>query len=74
MSDRLPRLTAAQVEKVLKANGFDLIGQKGSHRKWWHPERKVIVVVPEHAGKTLPIGTMRQIVRISGVDKNAWRS
>lgn len=27
------RLTAKQIISVLKANGFELIGQKGSHQK-----------------------------------------
>jgi len=74
MSERSPRLTALQVEMVLKSGGFQLIGQKGSHRKWWHPERKSIVVVPEHAGKVLPIGTLAQIIRTSGIPKSNWRA
>ncbi len=71
--ERQARLTAFQVEKILKSNAFELIGQKGSHRKWWHPERRAIVVVPEHAGKVLPIGTLAQIIRASGIPKKNWR-
>jgi len=65
---KAPRLTAKEVERVLSANGFVLASQKGSHRKWWHPETRVTVIVPEHAGKQLPIGTLRQIMRVSGIE------
>ena len=31
---RMRRLTSKEVEKLLKKYGFELISQKGSHRKW----------------------------------------
>ncbi|MDF5723357.1 MAG: type II toxin-antitoxin system HicA family toxin [Rhizonema sp. PD37] len=34
MSDRIRRLRARVVETILKQFGFQLISQKGSHRKW----------------------------------------
>jgi predicted RNA binding protein YcfA (HicA-like mRNA interferase family) len=34
MSDRVRRMTAREVEAVLKRYGFDLVSQKGSHLKW----------------------------------------
>gem|GEM_PF-4244914 len=33
MPERLPRLTAAEVVRVLRRNGFALASQKGSHQK-----------------------------------------
>lgn len=72
MSERLARLTAKQVEAVLSENGFVLIGQKGSHRKWRHPESRAVLTVPSHSGRVLPIGTMQQIVRASGIAKKDW--
>ena len=34
MGERIRRMDAKQVEKILKKYGFEIIGQKGSHQKW----------------------------------------
>ena len=34
MGERIRRLNAKQIEKILKKYGFELISQKGSHKKW----------------------------------------
>ena len=73
MSQRFPRLTASEVEHVLSRNGFALVGQTGSHRKWWHAVAHRTVIVPLHKGKALPIGTLRQIATASGIPENVWR-
>jgi len=46
MGDRIRRLNAKQVEKILKRYGFELISQKGSHRKWRNSARNLQVTVP----------------------------
>ena len=48
---RMRRLTSKEVEKLLKKYGFELISQKGSHRKWRNIELGLQVTVPEHSGK-----------------------
>ncbi|RIK01356.1 MAG: hypothetical protein DCC46_02070 [Armatimonadetes bacterium] len=73
MSKRFPRLTASEVEKVLSRHGFELVGQSGSHRKWWHSGTHRTVIVPLHQGRALPIGTLRQIVTASGILPSEWR-
>lgn len=70
---KAPRLTARQVVGVLRAHGFDLVGTKGSHQKWRHPETRRQVIVPDHRGKVLPIGTLRSIVKGSGIPDESWR-
>jgi predicted RNA binding protein YcfA (HicA-like mRNA interferase family) len=45
------RLTAKEVEKILQRYNFQLISQKGSHRKWRNNELGLQVTVPEHRGK-----------------------
>ncbi|MGF1603356.1 MAG: type II toxin-antitoxin system HicA family toxin [Thermosynechococcaceae cyanobacterium] len=57
MGDRIRRMDAQQVEKILKKYGFQLIGQKGSHRKWRNLERNLQVVVPYHL--FAPLTTIR---------------
>jgi len=48
MPGRVLRMTAREVERLLRQHGFQLISQKGSHRKWRHLETNVQVIVPEH--------------------------
>ncbi len=52
MSEKLPRLTAKQFEKVLTILDFQLVRQSGSHRIYRNP-RGVRATVPFHAGKIL---------------------
>ena len=72
MGERLRRLTAREVERLLKDYGFELISQKGSHRKWRHPDKRLQVIVPEHRGRTLPVGTLRAILKGSEIPESEW--
>lgn len=40
----------------------------GSHRKWYNPENKAIVPIPDWGNKDLKIGTLRQIICQLGLD------
>ncbi|WP_416349232.1 type II toxin-antitoxin system HicA family toxin [Leptolyngbya sp. CCNP1308] len=71
---RLRQLTAQQAEKILKQYGFELVSQKGSHRKWRSLERKLQVVVPFHKGKTLPAGTLRSIMTSADIPETEWKT
>ncbi len=64
------RLTASQVEKILKSNNFIFISQKGSHKKWKNLKTGKQVIVPFHKGKLLPIGTLHSIINGSGLSKS----
>ncbi len=63
------RLTAKQIEAKLKKAEFQLISQKGSHRKWLNFESGKQVIVPYHKGKDLPLGTLMSIIKGSGLSK-----
>jgi len=52
-----------EIVKRLKAEGFELVGVKGSHHKFRKGE--ITVVVP-HPKKDLPLGTARSIARRVG--------
>ena len=64
------RLSAIGIEKYLLKAGFQLISQKGSHRKWRNDKTGKQVIVPLHKGKDLPIGTLLNIVKGSGLDRD----
>ncbi|MEH1926539.1 type II toxin-antitoxin system HicA family toxin [Nostoc sp.] len=53
---RTRRMNADEVESILQRYGFELISQKGSHRKWRNIERQLQVIVPDHKSRDLPIG------------------
>lgn len=39
MGERIRRMNAKQVEKILQKYKFELISQKGSHKKWRNSSR-----------------------------------
>lgn len=62
MSERLPRVTATEVIKVLEKAGFFLSRQSGSHRIYKNAEG-MRATVPYHAGKILHPKVLRNILR-----------
>jgi predicted RNA binding protein YcfA (HicA-like mRNA interferase family) len=68
-----PRLTASEVTAILRRHGFELIGQSGSHQKWRNPATGKQVIVVDHRGRTLPLGTIRSIIAGSGIALDGWR-
>jgi predicted RNA binding protein YcfA (HicA-like mRNA interferase family) len=67
MSPRTPKLTAKQVIKQLKNEGFIEISQTGSHLKLFNRETRRTAIVPIHSSKIIPIGTLKAIEKQSGV-------
>lgn len=73
MADRgVPRLTAAQVVAILARHGFRRVKTSGGHQKWRNPRTQERVIVPYHAGRTLPLGTMKAIIEGSGIPLGEW--
>jgi len=63
-------LSSKEIIKILKGNGFVLVSQKGSHKKFRKGTRIVIVPDPK---KEIPRGTFASILRQSGIDKQLFR-
>ncbi|MBI2895406.1 MAG: type II toxin-antitoxin system HicA family toxin [Deltaproteobacteria bacterium] len=55
-------MTSSEVIRLLRADGWDEVRSRGSHRHFAHPVKQGIVTVP-HPKKDLPIGTLRSIER-----------
>jgi len=66
---KLPALTSQKVIKLLEKKGFVLDRVKGSHHIYFHPVSKRRVVVPFH-NKDLPKGTLLEILRQAGIEKD----
>ena len=70
---RMRRLTAKEVETLLKKYGFELVSQKGSHHKWRNHSLGLQVTVPNHGNKILPIGTLRSILVNANIPESEWK-
>ena len=67
-------LTAKQIIKVLKKNGFVLSRQRGSHLIFRHFELKMIVPVSLHGGnQPIPLGTFLAIIKQSKIPKKEFK-
>lgn len=62
MTDRLPRVSARKVIKILEELGFALVRQSGSHKIYRNKEGKR-VTVPFHSGKIIHPKVLRSILR-----------
>ena len=63
MSTKLPRVDCRQVIRALKRAGFEEQRQRGSHLHLHRATDEKRITVPVHKGRTVPIGTLRAILR-----------
>ena len=82
-------MKSREVEAILKRYEFELVSQKGSHRigarsladvpsagsplKWRNTKLGLQVIVPEHKGKDLPTGTLRNILKGAQIPRSEWK-
>ncbi len=53
---------------MLESAGWRLKAVKGSHRQFVHPHKGMVVTVPGHLGKDVPVGTLKAILRSVGLE------
>lgn len=70
---RPPRVSARELVRALEKQGFVLSRSKGSHRIYRHPDTGKRVTVPYHEGRTAPPGTLANILREAGIDRDELR-
>ena len=63
MSPKLPRVNCRQLVRALKRAGFEEQRQRGSHLHLRRASDGKRVTVPVHQGRTVPVGTLRAILR-----------
>jgi predicted RNA binding protein YcfA (HicA-like mRNA interferase family) len=68
---RMPQVTARELIRFLKSQGFIEDRQSGSHLTLWHPARDVAVTIPVHTGCDVGRGLAVRILKDAGftVDK-----
>jgi predicted RNA binding protein YcfA (HicA-like mRNA interferase family) len=59
-------VTGARLIKALQAAGFNQTSVRGSHHRLKHPDGRA-TTVPVHAGKDVPKGTLRAVLRDAGL-------
>lgn len=65
---RLPPMAASAVIKILKKSGFEFDRQaKGSHEIWYNTTTSRRVTVPNHPGADIPKGTLKAIIKQTGL-------
>lgn len=72
MSRHFPVCNAYEVVRALRRHGFFFVDQRGSHQKWRHPDGRQAIVA-QHGSKPIPIGTLKSIIKGSGVDVDNFR-
>lgn len=73
MGGKIRVFSARELERLLTKFGFELVSQKGSHRKWRNHSTGRIVIVPFHGGGSLPIGILRNILENAQIPENNWK-
>lgn len=63
---RMPQVTAQQLVRFLKGQGFIEVRQSGSHLTLWHEGRQVAVTVPIHTGADMGRGLAVRILKDAG--------
>ena len=59
-------MTVRDVIRRLQTDGWVLVGQKGSHKQFAHPQKPGRVTVPDHGGDLKP-GTLHSIWKQAGL-------
>jgi predicted RNA binding protein YcfA (HicA-like mRNA interferase family) len=58
-----------EVIRLLEANGWRLDRTHESHRQYKHPENPNVVTVPGKESDDIPVGTLHNILRKSGLEE-----
>lgn len=60
---RLRSLTAGQIVRALRRDGFELERQTGSHRQYYHPDGRRVTVSYHRSGHTFSQERLRWMFR-----------
>lgn len=69
---KLPRTTARKAIRAFGKVGF-IVARKGKHTILLKEGHRNALAVPEHKGKDLPTGTLRALIKDSGLTIQQFR-
>ena len=64
------RLSSSEFITILTTHGFEFVSKRGSHAKY-RDDNGHTVIVP-HPRKDIPVGTLRSMIRQSGLPKELF--
>ncbi|MCX5867873.1 MAG: type II toxin-antitoxin system HicA family toxin [Proteobacteria bacterium] len=67
MGERLPRVNADEIIRVLKKKGFAKVDQSGSHQKWRNLDTGRQTIVAYHRGDIIRPKTFLKILEGAGI-------
>ncbi|MDP8922356.1 MAG: type II toxin-antitoxin system HicA family toxin [Chloroflexota bacterium] len=70
---RLPRITARELLRALRRDGWSVTKVGGSHHRLEHPNRRQKITVSVHAGAIVKPGTLRDILDDAGMTADRLR-
>jgi predicted RNA binding protein YcfA (HicA-like mRNA interferase family) len=73
MSPKLPRVDCQQLIRALKRAGFEEQRQRGSHLHLRRATDGRRVTVPVHAGRIVPPGALRAILRDADISPDGFQ-
>jgi len=53
--------------RLLESAGWRIRATRGSHRQFRHPQKGMVVTVAGQPGKDMPAGTLKAILRTTGL-------
>jgi predicted RNA binding protein YcfA (HicA-like mRNA interferase family) len=63
-------MKSSELLRILKKDGWYEVRQKGSHIIMQHPTKPNVVTFPFHGSKEMKKGTVRAILKQTGLDTN----
>ncbi len=73
MSPKLPRITAAELRRALRRDGWEIVRQSGSHAILKHAKKSGRVTIPVHATATIKVKTLETILEQAGLTVDELR-
>ncbi|HLZ23662.1 MAG TPA: type II toxin-antitoxin system HicA family toxin [Ktedonobacterales bacterium] len=73
MSPRQPRVTAVELLRALRRDGWEIERQTGSHAQLRHPTKPGQVTLAIHARQIVPPGTLGSILAAAGLTPDQLR-
>jgi predicted RNA binding protein YcfA (HicA-like mRNA interferase family) len=74
LSQKLPVVQSKDLVRVAQKLGFVMDRQRGSHAVYYRDRDRARVVIPIHAGRDVPPGTLRDIIEDLGVTVDEFRA
>ncbi|WP_445382964.1 type II toxin-antitoxin system HicA family toxin [Robiginitalea sp. IMCC43444] len=61
-------MKCSQALSILKKHGWEVVSQKGSHVKLRHPQRKGMIIFPNHGSRELGKGLLNKLFKQAGIN------